>query len=615
MRFSRSTIFAVLASASFLLGSLAPSAPSEAGVPAGSVTITLCQDGNAYSIKADGDCNPPPAYEALQFNIADNLATAGFANIACGTTGTDFSHDIRQYASGTHAATANITVATVSGDDFAASGGAAPGTGDNVTFECDDPALDYSGGVRFTIDDSNVCTPPNCSSDVSSTKPYAAFGQDDPPPASDRDIWVETDFETGQFQAVGFQSNGVFKDNGNIHQLIPRATFTITNITNHATAPVMTWSGADPVFTNPDSGTNGGFTITGVSGMTGIEGRMYRCTSINTAANTCTLRQDGVGTNQTSDGNSTLGDNNVNTTSFGTFSGTATATLWTKVQEQNGCCGSGSGRDIRVVSSITPPTNDVGAAATFYPPTGSTRFLSTAIYRTRDYSAQGGNSDKNKPRWTNLLNDQDLHFDYDVEICQSFMVGLPSNYDHNDRGGMHQTEIQLLTNGEQGGGGAPADSAAPIEFGIIGSASGVDQWAVQLDLGTAGNTQDITLLPVTAAIGRWAIWTFRYRWHNGVRGMFKAWVAYADADADGGGITADTLVYSRTGQPTGYGYGTGNAGRFAVQMRAYKYGWAHNADTTPSKVIWMGRDEWRVVRPATDGGTCEDVHPYRANLN
>lgn len=112
--------------------------PALAGVGVRSVPILLSPDGRANSQYPAGDAPPPT--EELDWDIADELNTAGINALEVGTA---FSHDVRQYLSGTEAATADINVIDVSGT---AAPFADPNGGDNLVY---DEVTEGSGSFRL----------------------------------------------------------------------------------------------------------------------------------------------------------------------------------------------------------------------------------------------------------------------------------------------------------------------------------------------------------------------------------------------------------------------------------------------------------------------------------
>ncbi len=443
---------------------------------------------------------------------------------------------------------------------------------------------------------------------------------------SPRNEIVELDAETGAFQARNTVINGVYKDAVRLAVLRPRATFTISNISKAAQA-VMTWSGADPVLTNTAaSGNNSvtnfaGITVGSVTGMTQMSNRLVRCdpATVDTGANTCTLLQDG-NDDQSSDANQVLGDNHINSSGYGVFSGTATATMWEEAAyDTNGSLPPTSTIDVRVEDTVTPPSNINGAASAFFPRSGS-YFFYTDINRTYDYSAINGQTAKNKPRYTFFLNSQNgglADYVYNTEACFAGSVGLPSNYDSNDITTFDSTADQVFRMAQ-----ADAQDEAAWTIQITGGSGGVDHWYLTIDRGTHdqnGTTGELNvdLGAVTPGIGKYTDWLVKYKL-NITNGYIEVWNRIADNTSSlVKNETAWTQVYSRTGAGVGHinpvaGESTPEAD-FRLGVRSYKYGWNHNASTTPSLDIFKALDEIRLTRFVVDGGDCSDVTVDRSD--
>lgn len=589
---------------------------ASAGVGTPNKVIVPGGDGDLYLEFPDGSVDPTPPYVALALSINQAFVTAGWDSIACGTTGTDKTLNLRPLVTaGTNAATAAISINQGSGDNFVTEGATAPGTGNNITFECAHPTESHSGTFTITVDDSNVCTPPSCSSDISNSKSWGTIGTGTPDPG-DPDhshVSLSQGWETGSILDRSTLTGGISLDATRLQYLGARATFTIDSVCSGST-PLIHWTGADPNFTNPSSQSqtnNGGFTFpSSTPGIASLANRMMRCSAINTGANTCTPKEDG-NNDQSSDGNEILGDNNVTNICPGTLSGSVVVTLWDN-QATSGASslGTSSTEDIHVVSSVTPPANLNGTALAFSPREG-TKFLTASIYKIKDYSAIGGqgNPSKNKPRMQ-FLNTIDGVIDVpnNVDSCLGVSIAVPSNYDSNDRGGVNETENQWVRVAE-----TDAQDETAVNLGVAGDSSGTDHLYLTLDYGThktpaATAAHDIDLGPVTGSgnlvnmVGKWNDFVMYYRFVNSSSGFLKLW--HRTADRDGvSNITAWKLLYSRVGQPTGHTY----AGKFRPSARYYKHGWTDNTGTTPSLVIWHGWDAFYNTKFVADGGTCHNV--------
>lgn len=566
-----------------------------ASVPLKNEDLVRAGDGNLYSAFPAGNVTPPPPYVALDINLGAALANAGWGAIPCGTTGTDISTDVRTgYITGTNAATGVITIVNPTGDNVTTEGATAPGSGSNLTFECANPTLSKSGSFQLSVTDGT-------STDVTTVKTWASVGTGVPPPPT-RNLIVEMDFETGAITDRDTTTNGVYKDSALLGQLIPRATFTVSNVSK-ANPGVLTWTGADPTFTNPDSGTNGGFTFPTISsGMTQLSNCLVRLTGINNTTNTGNMVVDGTNCS-TSDGNHTLGDHNLNTSSFSVWSGTQTVTLWDWDSDNApGSLPPASTKDVHVVATKTPPSNLVGSAAVMNPRSGGF-FLSTQISKDHDYSAESGQSGKNKMRWTTLFDaDGPLDIANNEVSCVAVSIALPSNYDHNDRGGVNQTENQILRMAE-----SAAQDEAAWTLSVTGDTSLTDHFNFTVDDGLhlpVSHQIDNDLGSVANSIGKWTDFIVYFKLDDN-DGFVEVWRRYADNTSSvNKNETAWQEVFSRG---PGVGVGHTYANKFRLGLRNYKYGWIANTLTTPSWDLWYGIDELRMTRFASEGGDCGDV--------
>ncbi len=587
-------------------------APALASNVVDNIAIVPAGDGSLYSEFIDGDVTPPPPYEALVLSIGSALATAGIEAIQCGTGGTDFSHDVRQYLTGTNAATADISVVNPTGDDWATAGGNDPGSGDDLTFECADPDVSLGGAITIRATD---CPDTECSTDDSTVKPWASLAQSGGGGGgidfSTRNIIFGMDFETGAItDRDTTDSNGVYHDAARLANLEPDNTFLITDVTN-ANPAVITWSGADPDFTNDAlSGANSttgnaGFTFPVISsGMTELSEAMVRCdpATINTTTNKCSLKIDGT-TVSTSDGDADLGDNNLNASGFGTWGPDATATFWKQVAyEAAGSLGPSATNDIHVVATKTPPNTLTGSSpAVFYPRSGNF-FLTTEISKDHDYSAMNGQTSKNKPRFHFLFEkDGPLDISNNEVSCVGASIALPSNYDHNDSGTVNNTENQLVRMAR-----TDAQDEAAWSLSIAHGSGGVDKWNFTVDSGTHDPALqiDANLGLVSDSIGKWTDFLVYFKLDDN-DGFVEVWRRYADNTASSNkNATAWEQVYTRG---PGVGVGHTYANKFILGLRNYKYSWLHKTGTTPSYHLWYGIDDLYLTRFVTDGGTCADV--------
>lgn len=583
--------------------------------PIKSITIVPSSTGDLDAAFPAGD-DPGGGYEALQFAIGDALDTAGMDTIACGTSGTDFSHDVRQYLSGTNAATAPIVVNFVSGDDFADEGGTEPNTGDDVTFECVNPTLSKGGSIRFCADDG-------LSSHCSGSKQWASFGIT--PPTDDRDLIWDSSYDSGQFNPLDFQVDGVYKDAGNLHQSYQPESFTITNITNTNPA-VAFWTGTDPLpyqhFQMPETG-----------GIAQLRGKSVTCRTPDTAANSCQLSRTGDENGhygkawgftypptataddqiQTCKATKTFNCQFVNAIGYSAWSGgSVTAKTTARLETQNGGQGTSSTDGTHIVSSVTPPANDVGTSAVVTPLANSSHFLSSTIFYDRDHATFPGNGGKNKPRFIQFAgrytqtNPVEIPIPYGEEACLSVGIFLPTNYDHSDQAattsgsGINATDNQLISIPPY------TDENHDVLVSLNGGAGGVDHWWLRYFAGLGSSETYIDMGSVVPDLGKWTVFTIKFKRHV-TTGTLKVWKSENDV-IGAGGKRADVLKHNSSG-------GLARIVEDAkFQIRQYRYSWHTQPGHMDSRVSWIGYDEFRLTRFVTDGGTCEDVHPFREPL-
>lgn len=427
--------------------------------------------------------------------------------------------------------------------------------------------------------------------------------------SGNRDLLIEMDFESGQCNSATFKSNGVYKDSCNIHQASPLKNFTVTNITKGNPA-VMTWSGTDPaVYEGVTLGTIS-------SGMTQISGRLVRCqpTGYDANGNTCRLFQDGTdqGIYNNNDGvcraGGTASCTPVNTTNYGTWSGQTTGTTWERLETQNGGLGPNSTLGVHVASSVRPPSNVNGQADGPVTPLLGNYFLSAQLSYWKDHSTFDGNSDKNKVRWLGYIGPQgggamgDLLYSPGEEVCASAAVFLPSNYQHKDISSNYDYGSNEHINFPIEG-----DNVTIANIRTVGNSgpSGVDHW--YLDFNNGSGRTEFDMGSVVPDLNKWTVFTIRMK--TGTNGTLKVWKSEGNY-LSGTKQRSDVLKYSRVGAPVG-----DNTTSFRFHVRQYLHGWHHRADFMPgSTEQWVGFDEIRLTRFAQDGGTCQDVHPFRVNL-
>jgi hypothetical protein len=592
-----------------------------------SVTLVNCNNGDLHSdTPAGGACGG--SYIALAWQLSTRLADCGIETMQHGTP---FSCSITRgtHLTGTNEDTVAITVTSVSGDDFAAAGGVAPGTGNDLTFSSVDNT-DKSGLIQLCADDGT-------SQDCSASKNWALFAST--PPTS-RDLYFESDFESGKMNAVDFQNaQGVYKDAGNVHQAGIVDQITITNITTDTQA-VMTWSNENGA---PDPARYEGITLSESGGIPQLRGRLVMCEadSYNSIANTCLLQRTGDyegkygaaagcnncqvvcdGTSHDSDFTSgvSLYNNceNVNSSTYTDWSGgDIVGYTWERHETQNGGLAPSAPQDSKVIRSpagsvtekFTPPTTLEGTAQQETCLLGQYCFAAP-VYYWRAHDTFQGNGQKNKVRMIAYAGNggSPIPINYDEEACMSVGILLPSNYDSHDRAGaLNATDDQLIVL-------APLnDENHEVNIGLNGGAGNIDRWSIRYYPGPGAAEQFVDMGPVTNDLGLWTVFTIQHNRDDDSTGKLKVWKSTGPVIGPGVHERADTRYLNYTGP---FGRITDpfpQAAKF--QLRRYKYGWHHQLNTTPSTTSAAYFDEWRVTRFVADGGDCSDVHPFRHVLN
>lgn len=586
--------------------------PAFATTPQDNTAIVPGGDGRLYSRFLDGNVDPPPPYEALHFDLGTTLSDCGILTMV---ENTPFTCEVRSKIDlGTNKLTAPITISAISGDDPEDNGATAPGTGDNLDWDC---IGDASGVIQLCADDGT-------SSDCSTSKSWACTADPGTPPIAHDNVIINMGFESGAFNAQNTKNaSGIYVDSARIQLVEPKKTFTITGC-NKASPMVCSFTGAVTADFTAEilngaytTAGNTGWQIGSVSGMTELSNTLKRCIpgTITGGGTGCSVEQDG-NDDQSSDGNTTLGDHNTNSSSYGTFSGTATATLFQQgTYNANNSLGTASTRDVHITTGVTPPSNLNGTASAFGPRAGN-YFLTTVIDKTQDYSVINGQSSKDKARWTVLHAttggtgglDGGSDFAAGEMVCLGASVALPSNYDHNDRGTVNPTEDHMLRLAD-----ANAQDEAIAHISIIGTSSLTDHINLTYDRGThdtnaTTGTTDVDLGPVTNLPGigtmldKWTDFLIKMKVDTtGSTGYLGVWAR--TANSSGGSVGSWVNLFLRQNAKVGHA----NALGFRTGLRSYKYSWKHKADTTPSLKIWKGFDEYYFTRFTQDGGTCADV--------
>ncbi len=416
-------------------------------------------------------------------------------------------------------------------------------------------------------------------------------------PITDRNLIFEGDFESGQVNAATFQQDGVYRDAFKFHQAGALKTFTVTNITK-ANPAVMSWTGTDP-------GIYEGVTLGTISsGMTELSRHLVRCqpTGYDAAGNSCRLYMDGDLTSHYDSGNGVCRAANtaecfaLNSTSFGTWSGTTPGTTWERVETLDGGLGPSSPLLVHVVKSDKPVDTVNGSANAVTPLLGSF-FLSARLDYWRDHSTFDGNGFKNKPRWIGYT---DIPLDAQEEVCASAGVFLPSNYEHKNTSNFEFGSNETINFPIEG------DNVTIASIRTVGQdgPGGVDHWYLDFDDGSG--RLHIDLGSVVPDLDQWTVFTVHMK--PGSKGTLQVWKS-TGSYLGGTKQRTDTLVYDRVGKPV-----ADDVTNYRFQIRQYLHSWHHHADLMDSADQWVGFDEVRLTRFVKDGGTCKDVHPFGADL-
>ena len=604
------------------IGATAPVDRALAGVGSYAVPIALAGDGNVYSAFPAGDVEPPPPYEALAWTgVPAAMSACGFATLVHGTAD---DCDLRTAnLLGTNADNdpddAVIAIFDETGDDATDAGITIPsaGLGDGPEFSSTSNT-DKSGTFRLSVDDGTS---------VSNTNPIswamtATGGGGGDPEVSDRDISLEADFSSGAINASGHTESiygrTILKDSFNPILLDVDSTFTINAIPNSATG-TFTWNAG----TGPSN--REGFTIGNATGMNEVDNRLFRglsLTGAGTSSGSGQLWQDGdddgccIPSSWGTNGTPELPTDRADTSGYGTFSGTVTATTYKKSNYANGCCGTSDTNDVHVVEDgFVPPSNLNGTADPVDALRG-THFLSTRIDYWKDYTVwnNAATAGYQNHRWSLSTNassfDPYARIVYNQEFWISWAIYLPSNYDSNDLNAttntsMSHTSLETFLMGEVDNG----DEGFIAQFIAGGPGTpNVDQWFMGVHTptgsgGTATITNRVAIGSVAGDIGHWTCWIVNAL-PNITTGFYKVWKHSHCEDNDPADIA---LVINQTGGTADEVF---TSSEWAINPRMYKFGWNNNVNSTPSTVIWLGYDEIRFGSVPLQGTTFSDVHPH-----
>ena len=408
-----------------------------------------------------------------------------------------------------------------------------------------------------------------------------------PPPAT-RKLRAHLSWESGEIQESGSKIDGLFTDGLRLQIITPKhAARTITDITDNDSTASATYTGTQVV-------EGDGLTLGTISsGMTEMSGRLIRV-GPNPTSSSFELWQDGDDTGY--DDNKILGDVRVSTVGYGIWTGTTTAQGWNAIHSSDGNPTIPTDADVRVVASITPPTNAIAGANPVLPLVGS-YFLSTDIWYQKDYACENGisgalgNAGKNKPRWTGAIG-SGQHSLQDEEEWFGMAINLPSNYDHEETltGVTSRNQIYYL---------ADSSGSSTCEIHLRGNGAGTDRW--ELDHNGASG---VVLGSVADDVGKWTVFIIQVKPHatDGILKIWKSTGAYTT-----GFERVDELVFDvGTGNQVGPSSGT----TYTHNIRQYKGSWHFNTATIDSEVFWVGFDEIR-FGGQNEATIFEDVHPFQ----
>lgn len=285
----------------------------------------------------------------------------------------------------------------------------------------------------------------------------------------------------------------------------------------------------------------------------------------------------------------------------------------------SGGAGPDSGLDARVVSRESVGSEIVR-------PRKGNYFFRGAIYFDKDYSRMPANinEDRNKPRFTLMMGDEDLRFDYDEEGFLGFSVYTPRNFEHelgikDFRGG-----VTLLSTNPK-----TESTAWSLKPFVAEDQNEAHWWFIYNTNDTSTREGDskiyVDLGPVRADIGKWTDFVIRFRLnpfsvdtnpaalgiddakdklYEGNKGILQLWKGEGSVDEDGN----RKMVLKLDLVNTPVGLVPLASERIHHSFRQYKFGWHHNP-TTVKGPIWFGFDEIRYGLVDRDGTSYSDVHP------
>ena len=366
-------------------------------------------------------------------------------------------------------------------------------------------------------------------------------------------------------------------------------TLGIANITR-ANPAIITYTGANP--TNGDA-----FQISGVNGMTEVNGQLVYVQDLNTTAKT--FRAAVMNWPIWSGNGSALVASQIATTSiraaeanYGTYTSGGTLSKFQPISIDSIDRGHGPGTAFKnkIIAS--------GGGDTIGPDTvtcreGSYCFRSHAGYHHANFS-----NSKNKPRMSlNPATEAQPH--YNEPNWHGFSVYVPTNSCEDTGGSQQRIQVHTLS----------GDSASQTHLTLsisrpTGSGGQIANWVLRHSVNPDGvNSIDgplVTLAPVTK--GKWHDFVF-YTVANPTTGILRIW--HNEADGGGGPGNTPQMVYETT---TGYGNLQSGTKNIGITLRQYYFTWKHQATTCQNPDFYLGFDS-AYFGKAVNGTGFADVHP------
>jgi len=282
--------------------------------------------------------------------------------------------------------------------------------------------------------------------------------------------------------------------------------------------------------------------------------------------------------------------------------------------------GPSTAADTRVVSS------EVVGGETVRPRSGQ-YFIRTEVYSTKNYLDLNDYA-KNRPRSKIYMSDPSLRIDFDEEGYVGFSIYVPKDFQNELGVRDHRGESMLFEMGTD-------SSRTLMNLGVWVQGSATEaHWFLRTwtDDKTIQETADkfqlMDLGPVSADMGKWSDFVFRYRFnpfsvatnpaaagipnsknrsYEGNKGILQVWKAEGPVDGDGN----RKMVMKVDKVNTPLGLVPPETEKIRHFWRIYKYGWLSNP-TTLTHPVWFGFDEIRQGLVSRDGTTFADVVPSGA---